>query len=62
MVCFDFQGDSEQVELLVTHGADVNQPGHSGVAALHITAMCGHHEVDYLQRFVLLCFFKYFYC
>lgn len=44
---YGLQGDAEQVEVLVTHGADVNQTGHSGVAALHIAAMCGHHEVIY---------------
>ncbi|KAK6980388.1 serine/threonine-protein kinase TNNI3K, partial [Biomphalaria glabrata] len=38
-------GDSEQVDVLVTNGGDVNQTGHSGVAALHIAAMCGHHEI-----------------
>lgn len=45
------------VECLAEAGTDVNQFGNSDVTALHIAAMCGHHEVrlqcDYSNKKVL---------
>ena len=41
----NFQGDLDCVQALLEGSVDVNQAGNSGLTALHIAAMCGHHEV-----------------
>ena len=33
------------VQALLEGNVDVNLPGNSGLTALHIACMCGHHEV-----------------
>ena len=41
------QGDIDCVQALLEGSVDVNQPGNSGLTALHIACMCGHHEVNF---------------
>ena len=39
------QGEVDCVQALLEGNVDVNLPGNSGLTALHIACMCGHHEV-----------------